>query len=62
LVGQPTEYQARVAFYLLAVAEAFEALQAPDPDLEREREVMAGGMGGEDEIGASEMRTVGAGR
>lgn len=35
-------FQARVAWLLQAAADAFDALQAPDPDLDAERAVMAG--------------------
>lgn len=33
-------FQARVAWLLQAAADAFDALQAPDPDLDAERAVM----------------------
>jgi hypothetical protein len=35
-------FHARVAWLLQAAADAFDALQAPDPDLDAERAVMAG--------------------
>ena len=35
-------FHARVAWLLQASADALEALQAPDPDLDAERAVMAG--------------------
>lgn len=40
----PTDavFHARVAWLLQAAADAFDALQAPDPDLDAERAVMAG--------------------
>ena len=41
--GPDLKMQASIAFLVRAAEDAFDALQTPDPDLDAERAVMAGG-------------------